>query len=340
MELSKALRTLNRDVVRPTALVVAALLALLSPRLASAAGAPLDTGGFETYNLAALPGQQGWLSVGSGGTAVVQSSVVQSGSQAVRVDRAAGGFNFDNRWTVPLGTTLPSHRLMIVDWDMLLPGTGLTDTLGPFFGVEAYDDQGVFGLLGSFGVDATTSDVLYQIQDSGVLTETGGTATFGVWHHFRMVFDFTLNQYSGYFNGIKLMTTGFVDRGPSHTNLNQFTDADISALAAGTASPAGSAYYDNFRVLDGIPGDFDFDGDVDVADFPLWQTAFASTAGGDADGDLDSDGADFLIWQQNLGVDLAPAVGAGTSVPEPTAASLTILAAGLVLARRRCSMAG
>jgi hypothetical protein len=228
---------------------------------------------------------------------------------------------------------------MIVDWDMRLPGTGLTDTLGPFFGVEAYDDQGIFGLLGSFGVDATTSDVLYQIQDTGILTETGGTAAFGVWHHFRMVFDFNLNQYSGYFNGIKLMTTGFVDRGPSHTDLNQFTDADISALAAGTTSPAGTAYFDNFRVLDGIPGDFDFDGDVDAADLPLWRTAFGATAAGDADGDLDSDGTDFAIWQQNLGVDLVPGVMAGSSVPEPTAALLTVVATAPILARRRRQIA-
>lgn len=66
-------------------------------------------------------------------------------------------------------------------------------------------------------------------------------------------------------------------------------------------------------------GDFDGDGDVDGADFVIWQTNFPTTSGaqpsnGDADGDMDVDGADFAAWQS------AFPGGAGSSpVPEPSA---------------------
>ena len=61
--------------------------------------------------------------------------------------------------------------------------------------------------------------------------------------------DFTSYQYSAYlnYNSTPLVTEGFVDG-----SLISFTDADISALAAGgdTTSQAftGTAYYDNFQV--------------------------------------------------------------------------------------------
>ena len=68
-------------------------------------------------------------------------------------------------------------------------------------------------------------------------------------------------------------------------------DTEIAALADVDADPA-------------IPADFDSDGDVDGADFLLWQAGYptdsgATLADGDADGDGDVDGADFLIWQAN-----------------------------------------
>jgi len=96
-----------------------------------------------------------------------------------------------------------------------------------------------------------------------------------------------------------------------------------------------------------VPGDFDFDGPVRHADLRWWELGFgkptlATGPSGDADGDGDSDGVDLLIWQQNLGLGegLSPAAAASAaSVPEPTAACLTGLAAavacGLRGSRRR-----
>jgi hypothetical protein len=69
------------------------------------------------------------------------------------------------------------------------------------------------------------------------------------------------------------------------------------------------------------PGDFDADGDVDVADLSRWQIGFGQTtsatlAHGDSDGDRDVDGDDFLIWQRHLGgAGASPALALSNSGP-------------------------
>jgi hypothetical protein len=87
-----------------------------------------------------------------------------------------------------------------------------------------------------------------------------------------------------------------------------------------------------------IPGDFDLDGDVDGADFVVWQTHFPSTSGaelitGDADLDGDVDGADFVAWQTHFPTAPSPA-----TVPEPS--GIWLIAAGFALTaallKQRC----
>ncbi len=322
-------------------------LALLS-QACFAAGVAVETNGFENFTLGNLGGQQGWIKLGAGaGTAVVQDVEAEFGAKSVKVDRAPG---IDNRWAVPLATafpgrTFPANRFMIVTWDMAVIATGATNgAFGPFFGMEGYDENGAqgIGLLGSFGVDATTRDVIYQRQVDAAFVETGMHVESGEWNNFAVAFDFDMNRYTVFFNGQALATTGFVDGGPSGTNLSQLTDADISALAAAFGTPsqmiAGTAYFDNFRLLDGIPGDNDFDGDVDAQDLAVWKSAYGTGALGDADGDGDTDGSDFLIWQQNLGADFtATSVGSVSAVPEPVTAGLASIAllGAMHLARRR-----
>lgn len=84
-----------------------------------------------------------------------------------------------------------------------------------------------------------------------------------------------------------------------------------------------------------IPGDFDVDGDVDGADFVIWQTHFPTASGavlqtGDADNDGDVDGADFVVWQTHF----PTPNGAGTvPVPEPAAWCLAAICAACLLPR-------
>ena len=87
-----------------------------------------------------------------------------------------------------------------------------------------------------------------------------------------------------------------------------------------------------------VPGDFDADGDVDADDFSAWQNNYATATGatladGDADTDGDVDGDDFLTWQANY----APSTSASSqsTVPEPTAFFLALIAIGIGFAKPR-----
>jgi hypothetical protein len=363
-----------RWLARPIAAAALGVSAqLLSSSGVKAAGARVDTAGFESFTLGSivpdptpgsLPdkpnlGQQGWVGIDQDGetenveTAIIQSAIKKSGLRALQVDRAAG---VDNRWAVLFTNSsdpnvlaltlpqnrvaLPSQRFILIDWDMLVADAGgdsQAGELGPYFGVEASDSIGAvnnFGLLGSLGVDASTGQVVYQQTGAGDIKNTGKAVAFGQWNHFAILLDYTLDRYRMYLNGESIGSFDFVDG----SHLNHFTDADIAALAI-DGSPAsmaitGTAYFDNFRVLDGIPGDFDLDGDIDRFDLAPWKAAYNSTAVGDANGDGVTAGSDFLIWQRNLGVDFVPAAAAESSVPEPAALSLAFWALAIARAFR------
>jgi hypothetical protein len=86
------------------------------------------------------------------------------------------------------------------------------------------------------------------------------------------------------------------------------------------------------RFTRAVPGDFDSDGDVDGADFVIWQTNFPAASGkvlatGDADADGDVDGADFVVWQTNFPTSAAPG---SSPVPEPASISMALVAAAFL----------
>jgi hypothetical protein len=217
------------------------------------AAAAYDSGGFEPPRFVPGPlegqdaGQGPWQLSGpaTGGTAVVQTATVRSGAQAVRVDRAGQ----DVRWSVLEPEANVSQ--VIIDWDMNVVQTASPAVqFGPFFGIEAYDSLDNPPLVaGALGVDAKTGDVLYEAAGTGFLTETGATVPFNTWNSFRLVLDYGTDRYSAFLNGTPLVQNiGFVDPG-----INDFTDADISALAAAgdaaSLAAAGTAYFDNYRVV-------------------------------------------------------------------------------------------
>lgn len=330
---------LKSPMFRQVATAAVAVVALTSQALCRAGGPIVDTGGFESFSMLPLAGQNGWASSGTG-TATVQASVGTSGSQGVKVDKSAGS---DSRWG-DLVSGYPTERFIMIDWDMRVLGTGASaGAFGPIFGVEAYDGHlplpAAARVLGSAFVDATTGDVLVQAV-GGNLVETGTIVPFNTWQSFRLLIDFTLDNYTVFLNGTKLQTIGFVDPG------TEFTDADISALAAfsddASKNRLGTAYFDNFIVRDGIPGDFDADGDADGADFADWKVGFGTTAGNiaDSDGDQDSDGADFLTWQRQRGVNLLAATPVSAAAPEPTAVVLAVFAALGARSVRRSKSSG
>ena len=200
---------------------------------------------------------------------------------------------------------------------------------GPFFGVEAYDSTPVIGLIGSLGVDATTGELLYQQQSDGSLVRHADVHSIrGITSHATGLQSKEVLRLSRW--------RAAADRRFRYQNrvaggLTNFTDADISTFAAfgdpASLALTGTAYYDNFRVWNGIPGDFVVDGAVNGTDFTQWKTAFGFSSAADADGDLDSDGADFLAWQREGITNLLASTAASAAVPEPVGAVLVVLAA-------------
>ena len=177
----------------------------------------INTGGFEGYSLANLQGQaqivapstpKQWLTAGNGASTAVVGNVGKTG-KGVQVDRGA---NSDDRWAVPVGGLgFPTYGHIFVDWDMKVMATGSSLSFGPFLGVDTYDDTNGAKVLGSLGVDATTGDVLYQLQGSGILAETGAMVTFGQWNHFQIRLDFVQDKYQVFVNNILRGTQNFVD---------------------------------------------------------------------------------------------------------------------------------
>lgn len=94
-----------------------------------------------------------------------------------------------------------------------------------------------------------------------------------------------------------------------------------------------------FENANSLPGDFNDDGSVDLADLALWRTQFGQTAAGlpaDGNGDGNVNGADLVLWQRQLG--LPGQSGSTAGIPEPLfgmPVALPAVLAALRFGRRR-----
>ncbi|MEM8946825.1 MAG: hypothetical protein AAGD11_16745 [Planctomycetota bacterium] len=143
------------------------------------------------------------------------------------------------------------------------------------------------------------------------------------------------------------------DNGGSPTQLSNLFQTLTSSIAGvgdtltiqlSAAADGGSEVFafDNI-VIEGITilaedADFDQDGDVDGADFLVWQRGVGtgtSLADGDANGDGQVDGSDLAVWQSQYANTALMAQQAVAAVPEPTTTALMVSALSLVLTGRR-----
>lgn len=85
-------------------------------------------------------------------------------------------------------------------------------------------------------------------------------------------------------------------------------------------------------VVGGVEGDYNFDGLVDAADYPVWRDAFDNGTGLPNDTTPDDvTTADYDLWSANYGGPAAAAV----SVPEPAVLAWLAMAASAAMAKRR-----
>jgi hypothetical protein len=74
-----------------------------------------------------------------------------------------------------------------------------------------------------------------------------------------------------------------------------------------------------------LPGDYDFSGTVDLADYTLWrQTVGTANTSADGNGNGIVDAADYAIWRSHLG-DSMPGTAFGSSLPDGVPEPATVL---------------
>lgn len=103
---------------------------------------------------------------------------------------------------------------------------------------------------------------------------------------------------------------------------------------------AGTTFADVYNALVGVTptddADFDADGDIDGADFLIWQRGVGTGGGqpqGNADGLGGIDGDDLAVWEGQFGT----AVAASQPIPEPASLALALLGGLAAVGFRRSS---
>jgi hypothetical protein len=198
-----------------------------------------------------------------------------------------------------------------------------------------------------FGVDTVGSDpytnVVERHIDFGTATAANVWEKSGLlwqadtWYNFRFDMDFVAKTYDFFVNGAK------VNSQPIQFYHTDALDAAKFFISRGT-NQAGSILDDvRIQATDDFPAnnaDFDDDGDVDGADFLVWQRNVGTATGatreiGDANADGAVDAADLAAWRNMF----PTAVAAAAAIPEPCSLAIAYLALGGVIAVSRNSRA-
>ncbi|WP_425398649.1 dockerin type I domain-containing protein [Aeoliella sp.] len=104
-----------------------------------------------------------------------------------------------------------------------------------------------------------------------------------------------------------------------------FFNRNVFIFSVGTSTPS-------------LIGDYNGDGTVNIADYAVWRNTLGATVtpfdGADGNGNGMVDAGDYTEWKTNFGQVAAVSALSATNVPEPRAALLAVVLAGLVAVSR------
>jgi hypothetical protein len=86
-----------------------------------------------------------------------------------------------------------------------------------------------------------------------------------------------------------------------------------------------------------LPGDFDGNNIVDIADYNLWRSTFGSTTDRRADGNRNGivDAGDYILWRKGQSIPAAGSTTTSAAVPEPRTLVLLLTPLAICVLRRR-----
>lgn len=120
------------------------------------------------------------------------------------------------------------------------------------------------------------------------------------------------------------MLTSTLD--PGHTSYHSAVAVDdllpLDDAGAPLYLPAWTSLLQRAAAGVPLPGDYNQDGAVDVADYTVWRDTLGQTGGNfaaDGDNDGDVDFADYTVWRANVGADAA---SQATATPAPSAMAM------------------
>lgn len=142
------------------------------------------------------------------------------------------------------------------------------------------------------------------------------------------------------------LVTGSGEMQQSFSEIGLEAGTEFQILIASNVSGEADFFIDNFRLITevvGLPGDYNGDGTVNLADYTVWRDnlgANESTLANPGDGSGTVDTGDYDVWKSNFGTSGAGSASllAGTSrVPEPGQLTHAILGSmcGLLVLRKR-----
>lgn len=238
-------------------------------------------------------------------------SAVGTGDVTVANDATLGGIGF-------IGTAEDASNVVVQTGGRIAPGSDV--------GTLTVNGDVSFATGAILGVEfnGDTPGTYDQLVVHGIATLAG---------------ELRLNLVAGY---LPTVGTTFEILSSTSPLVGQFDTVVLPALSPTIGfevSYTGTSLFVEVVGVDALPGDYNGDGSVNLADYTVWRDNLGQTGlalPGDGDGNQIVDAGDYDLWKSNFGASLGSPSVASQSVPEPSsllAALVGISAIGFFVRR-------